>query len=355
MTGILVAPDLQRSFSISSDWIELLALARPEQFATDGDVLQPNDLLEDRAAPTPDDLAVGPSDDPDIIDVAAEPALDAVFEELAYRQSVLGEAYPFNLEIAPRRLLLTVAPPSDNPRIEQGRQIYLACLYISAIRAGILDASAADLVVDPAVGRLFQICATIAAAGYMSGEAYWFGHPRPDETTLLQAISTLAGLLRQGSAASQPPPGETRFAKDGGVDVVAWRDHPDGQPAKLILYGQCASGMNWDGKPVAPKVQRLDSYYTLSPSRHWLPALITPFPLYMDRENAHRIRDEEARGGFYRQIEAEMGIIIDRLRVVRWAMEALNDVQPAVRAAVDRLDEVFAWSEQARDAARLPG
>jgi hypothetical protein len=111
--------------------------------------------------------------------------------------------------------------------------------------------------------------------------------------------------------------------------------------------------MNWEGKSVTPKVSRLNSYYTLPPSKHWLPALLTPFPLYMDKENAHALRDEDAVKGFYRQIEAEMGIILDRLRIVRWAMEALSDVRPSMQAAVERLDDLFSWSETARAALRL--
>lgn len=224
---------------------------------------------------------------------------------------------------------------------------------MSAVRSGLLNAKVGKIKVDPVIGNLFQICATIAAAGYVKGDAYWFGHPRPDETSMLEAVATLAGLLKQGKVALQAPLGETRFAKDGGIDVVAWRDHHDGRPAKLILYGQCASGMNWDGKPVGPKVDRMDGYYTDTPSKHWLPALLTPFPLYMDKENGHGLQTEEARKGFYRRNEAEMGVIIDRLRVVRWCIEGLRDPQPSMQVAVDNLGDLFEWGRAAREAARM--
>lgn len=352
MSDVLVAPDLQRSYAVSADWIELLALSRPDGMATDGDVLKPNDFLEDRAAPLPEGVADGMAEDPDIVDVAAEPALDAIFEELALRQRVLTDVYPFDLVVHDRSLTLSVSAPSADPVIEQGRAIYIACLYMSAIRSGLFDAKAGGVAADPVIGNLFQICATIAAAGYVKGDAYWFGHPRPDTTSMLDAVGKLAGLLKQGTVALQAPLGETRYAKDGGVDVVAWRDHHDGRPAKIIVYGQCASGMNWEGKPVRSKVDRMDGYYTDSPSKHWLPALLTPFPLYMDKENSHGLANEEARLGFYRRNEAEMGIIIDRLRVVRWCIEGLRDIQPSMKAAVDKLEDLFDWSRAARDAAR---
>jgi hypothetical protein len=353
VSRVLVAPDLQRSYAISADWIELLALARPDGVATHGDILQPNDILEDRAAPLPEGVAGPLPEDPDIVDVGLEPALDAIFDELGFRKQVLGDAYPFDLTIGKRSLKLTISTASDDPIIGQGRSIYLACLYMSAVRSGIVDAKVGKIKVDPVIGDLFQICATIAAAGYVRGDAYWFGHPRPDQTPLLDAVATLASLLRQGKAALQAPLGETRFAKDGGVDVVAWRAHHDDRPAKVLLYGQCASGMNWDGKPVGPKVDRLDSYYTDTPSKHWLPALLTPFPLYMDKENAHGLQTEDARQGFYRVNEAEMGVIIDRLRVVRWCVEGLRNPQPSMQKAVDKLDDLFEWGEAALQATRM--
>lgn len=353
MKSALVAPDIQRSYAVSADWLELLALARPAQYSTDGDILQPHDFLEDRNAPLPEIAAHAIQEDPDILDSGAEPMLDAVFDELALRSRVLAETYPFCLSISRRSLRLRVAKDIEDAAVSRGRDIYTACLYMSAVRSGLLDARTGRVRGDPTIGNLFQICATIAAAGYVHGDAYWFGHPRPDETRMLEAVSTLASLLKQGTVALRAPLGESIFAKDGGVDVVAWRPHHDGRPAKLILYGQCASGMNWEGKPVAPKVDRMDGYYTEKPSRYWLPALFTPFPLYMDKENSHSLRDEESRHGFYRRNEAEMGVIIDRLRIVLWCVAALRNPQPAMSVAIDKLPDLLAWANEAREASRL--
>jgi hypothetical protein len=352
MSGALVAPDLQRSFSLSADWLEILALARPQRSSTDGDIATPNDILEDRAAIAADSDPASPEDDPDILDSATEQALDAVFEELGSRQRILGPAYPFDLNISKRGLTLSVSSAHEDPLTERARAIYIACLYMTGIRGGLIDAKAAKIKADPDMGNAFQICATIAAAGYMSGDAYWFGHPRPDKTPFMDAIRNVAGWL-QGTPAPKAPAGETLYAKDGGIDVIAWRDHHDGRPAKLIMYGQCASGMDWVGKPVSGKVNRMEAYYTYAPSKHWIPALFTPFPLYSEKENAHNLRSREAMEGFYRTFEAEMGVIIDRFRIVMWSLAALRDVQPSVKIAVDKLDELFAWSQSAADAAKL--
>ena len=37
------------------------------------------------------------------------------------------------------------------------------------------------------------------------------------------------------------PPGFPSQLKDGGIDVIAWKDFPDKLPGKLYLLGQCAS------------------------------------------------------------------------------------------------------------------
>jgi hypothetical protein len=74
----------------------------------------------------------------------------------------------------------------------------------------------------------------------------------------------------------------------------------------------------------------------------------------MDKENAHNLWAEGERGGFYRQYEAEMGIIIDRSRIVMWAVEALRNVGPSAKHAADRLAELFAWSDMALGITRAP-
>ena len=151
----------------------------------------------------------------------------------------------------------------------------------------------------------------------------------------------------------QTPDGETKYAKDGGIDVAAWRSHRDGRPAKLILYGQCASGMNWEGKSIVTKVNRMEGYYTISPSKHWLPALLTPFRLYMDKENSHSLGNEKAIHGFYLRNEAEMGVIIDRLRIVHWCIEGLRNPRPSMKVAVDKLGDLYEWKREAAKATRL--
>lgn len=351
MTRHLSAPNIQGSYVVAADWLELLALSRPERFATDADLTQPAAILADRAAPlAPEDVEEG--EDPDIVDPATERALNAVFEEIAHRQRTLGSYYPFSVEAAPRRLRLSPKPRSQAELVRSGRAIYVSCLMMSAVKSGLVDAKGAKLRSDPHIGNLFQICATVAAAGYVAGDAYWFGHPRPDKTPLLKAVEKLVAYLESGEARQAAPPGAARLAKDLGVDLIAWRAHNDGLPGKTVIYGQCAAGSNWDGKAVEGKVKVLNLYCSTTPTDHWLPALFCPFPLYMEKENAHELWTAEDRAGFYRLKEAEMGVIVDRLRVVGWAVEALRRLRPGARAAAQHLPKLYDWCDEALVAAR---
>ena len=344
MNSFIRPPNLTYSYAVSADWLELLCLLRDSGTSSEDDLVGPDKILDDHAAivdfdPTAD------NEDINIVDPARERALDALFEEIARRQQELGETYPFVANISLRHLRLECADEVDDFILKCGREVYRACLMISACRNGIIDSRSAGIQVDPNAGKLFQICATLAAAGYVCGDAYSFGSPRPDHTPLLKAVELLTCYLKSGQAKHERPIGETKYAKDAGVDIVAWRMHTDQRPAKLIIYGQCASGMNWEGKPVAGKVQRLDGYYVQPPSKHWLPALFLPFPLYMGKENAHELWTETAMKGYYSQIEAEMGLIFDRSRIVTCAVEALRDPQPVVQTEIDRLDVVSEWCE----------
>jgi hypothetical protein len=72
----------------------------------------------------------------------------------------------------------------------------------------------------------------------------------------------------------------------------------------------------------------------------------------MEKENAHALWSSADKAAFYRQIESEMGVILDRLRIVSWAVEALRRLQPGAKAAARKLPQLFAWCDEALLAAR---
>ena len=152
---------------------------------------------------------------------------------------------------------------------------------------------------------MFQVCACLAAGGYTAGEVVSFGFPRPTGTAFLPALRATYERFGAGTVKKSVPPGFPVATKDDGIDVIAWRDHPDRMPGKLYLLGQCASGVNWRTKSVVDRIGQFHGWFSEQPARHWLPSMFVPFTLHseladdatatFDQVLANRFLREEAR------------------------------------------------------------
>ena len=93
-------------------------------------------------------------------------------------------------------------------------------------------------------------------------------------------------------------------SKDGGVDVVAWHDFPDGLPGKLLLFGACASGKDWEDKIDELQPGPFCGEWMLDqPVSPLIKAFFTP----------HRI--EQA---YWSKHSRRGGILFDRCRIASW-------------------------------------
>lgn len=93
---------------------------------------------------------------------------------------------------------------------------------------------------------MFEHLCCLAAKRYLGGDVIRFGFPRDTlPKGFLDAITRVCGLVGEWSCAEV---GRTLRRKDGGLDIVAWKHFPDRQVGKLILFGHCASGGDWEGK-----------------------------------------------------------------------------------------------------------
>jgi hypothetical protein len=93
---------------------------------------------------------------------------------------------------------------------------------------------------------MFEHLSCLAAKRYIDGEALRFGSPRDTlPGSFWEALMQVCGKVGEWSCAGV---GRTLRKKDGGLDLVAWKHFPDCQIGKLILFGHCASGQNWDEK-----------------------------------------------------------------------------------------------------------
>jgi hypothetical protein len=348
VTVYLSPPDNNRSYAVAADWLELLALSKASGIASSEDLSEAADILFDPAAE--DDLASNDYN-PDIVNHETETAMDAIFDEVGFRADCLGEKYPFRASFSERRLRLERKALDTDQTLVAAHNIYVTCLLMSCVRFNLLDIKSAG-VSENDIGDHFQILATAAAAGYVGGDAYLFGHPRPDQTSMLDAVGKLTNLINAGVPSQTRPAGTSVAAKDGGIDVVAWRDHIDRRPSKAVLFGQCASGKNWPGKSVLGYANDFRQYFERFLSHHWLPALFVPFQIYAEKERAHALKTELDRSAFYLAQEGSMGVIIDRLRLVHWASAIWDQLPAAANEALSDVTAIWNWRDQALGAAR---
>jgi hypothetical protein len=94
--------------------------------------------------------------------------------------------------------------------------------------------------------RMFEQLSCIAARRYIGGEVLRFGYPRmaPVPAGFKEALVFVSGKVGEWI-----PSQRVQLRKnDDGLDLIAWKPFPDRQAGKLVLFGHCASGGNWDSK-----------------------------------------------------------------------------------------------------------
>ncbi len=257
-----------------ADWMELIALESGDRNASAGDLVNALQIPAGK-------------------DKANELSLE-VMVEIEDRIDATGDAYPFHLYHG--RVLQT----KDNLHEYVA---YLFCLILSYFGWEQIKGAS----INPRL--LFEELACIAARQYIRGEVVQFGTGRRASgvSAFSEAVEHLCRKLGEGKGIRTT---ETLSKNDDHVDLVAWRDFQDGRPSKLILFGQCATGANWDSK-----ISELQPEAFWS---HWmLEGQISPLgrSFYIP----HRIpyeRDGE-RWKYYSRYA--QGILFDRCRVAYWA------------------------------------
>jgi hypothetical protein len=95
--------------------------------------------------------------------------------------------------------------------------------------------------------RIFEHVSRIAAQNYLDGQAVRFGWPRVEAeipkpfSQAVERICVHLGEVRYNGY----KPGQ---AKDDELDLVVWKHFPDEREGKIILWGQCAAGWDWETK-----------------------------------------------------------------------------------------------------------
>jgi hypothetical protein len=232
--------------------------------------------------------------------------------------------------------------------------IYLFCLFLSHAydRTIIPQEHAPDI--THAVRDLFQICATIAAAGYVDGIAVSFGWPRPDSERFLDALKRIYRLFGDGTPHDAPPPGAPDAVKDDGIDVIAWRPTPDGLPGTQYLLGQVASGNDWQDKSVVTYIDVFHRFwFSTQPAARETPAMFMPFCLE-PKGAADAFEAQEIAVANMQRLTNQFGMLFYRYRMPYFAAKGIkaNTEQGHMVERIDELPRVQQWVQQYSDQLR---
>jgi hypothetical protein len=332
---VLSIPDLTEHVTKLADWIELSAL------------LAANGRIGFSALVSAVDLGVEEQEE-DIGDEDArqESLVNSVQAVIAERAKIVGlEHYPFVVDpdgIGIQRV----------DAVTQVGAIYLFCLFLShSFDRSIIPAQHAPEITNE-VRDLFQVCATVAAAGYVDGAAMSFGWPRPDSAKFLDALKRVYGLFGDGAPHENEPPGAPEQVKDDGIDVIAWKPSPDGLPGTQYLLGQVASGNDWDKKSVVSYVNMFHQFwFSRQPASPNTPAMFMPFCVTPKRAEDAAQTQEFAVGNM-QKLTAQFGVLFYRYRVPHFAAKGIAaSVQHPVER-VDELPKVETWVKQYSDQLR---
>ncbi len=176
--------------------------------------------------------------------------------------------------------------------------------------------------------RLFEDLCCLAASLYLGGESLRFAHPRTELPAHFgKAVTTLCARLGEGQEFRKQP---TLHSKDATLDVVAWKHFPDGLSGKLVLFGQCASGGDWNSK--------LGALQPLSFCEQWM-IEVPPSDLLRGFFVPHRIPYDS-----WSWTNRRGGILLDRCRIAHWTSSD---------QAREPLEQITDWVEEAlQDEAR---
>lgn len=291
---MLPLPDSPTDDLQLADWLEAFTLLSDDRNGSSGDL----------------ERALGRAS---VLDLDGAEAVDRkvvdVFSELERRALAAGPGYPFLVEGPVLQALPNWHDYSS----------YVFCLCLSCFRWQRPPRS------PHFPPRLFEALCAEAARQWVGGQGVRFGSPRvPAELpkSFAKALDVVCQkLVREGGGFKKGPAG-LHWWKDYGLDVVAWRDWPDGLSGKLVLFGACASGRDWQDKT---NDLRLDNFYDLHMVEHPESQIIRAFFV------PHRLPSNR-----WRTTTVEAGIIFDRCRIASLAPKL---------PSVDAHGDGYAWTE----------
>jgi hypothetical protein len=325
--------------SVIADWVELALETSSVSVITDSAIRRAESVREEPENGVHTDSETGEMLEEEILESSRDRLVDAVWQELTYRQRVLGAVYPYVIKARGHGWTLSRRAGGD-AALRAGRLAYRFCLLDSALRYGLIVKVSGrepehDQLAKDVAGQ-FQALSFVGAHRLIGGKAHWFGWPRPDGSNFPSALAALVKAVGHGKVKDKPPAYSTAAEKDGTIDLVIWRGFGDSRYGSCIVYGQVASGSNWMNKPIKAFIGgRFFDWFEDKPSENYLPALFIPFPLHERVKEKNGISFDEVAIHQARSYEMDYGTIVDRLRLAELVHGATENCA--------RGDELLSW------------
>lgn len=319
MSDAICSPDPKATRSHAADWLELMALTKHPNAYYAAEYI--SSLSSEERDPDADG---GESDeDEQIMDSEFDALLEAVTDELAWRSETLGARYPFDMLRVGRSWSLAYRPARGQSRrsLRFAHDTYVACLLMSGARYGRLAGVPALLADVKPVSDAFQATVYLLAPALLGGPAFWIGFPRPGGEGYADALERYVSEVGVGVTTSDKPPSQ-KSNKDGGVDIISWRQFDDRRSNLLLSYGQVASGQDWRDKSVKGK---LDSHFHrwlgVRPVIHYIPVMYIPHMMHEAARQSKSTDYETVAQDNAHTLEGLLGLVVDRIRMTSLAAD----------------------------------
>jgi hypothetical protein len=171
---------------------------------------------------------------------------------------------------------------------------------------------------------LFEHLCSIVAQNYFGprAEVDILGTSKADVLSFRDKLREITRMLGEGGDIHENPGYKPQ---DDNVDVIVWKSFRDGQPSKMIAFGQCKTGTSW--------VEHLSELNTEAFCKTWFTRqpVLTPVRMFFTAQYFPRdifiVRANEA------------GLVFDRFRILDYLPEGLED---------DLLVKMQTWTEAIR-------
>lgn len=225
-----------------------------------------------------------------------------IYREIELRSSSCGGGYPF-----------TINSQGNSINNEKSND-YRFIIYKYLLLATRLDMNKYRMQNSIDGTKLFEKLSAEIAKNYLGSRAnsLVFGDSGNFETkinNLCQEIGEGGGFDNRDSTKPK--------VKDDKLDIVAWKSFSDGYPSKLLIFGQCKTGTNYQ--------DYLTELQPYSFCQTWMrdQPVVEPVRMFF-------LADSIPKDGWY-SIASKAGILFDRCRIIDYCEDISDNLLTEVR------------------------